>query len=423
MGTVCRYMIIYHYGGVYADMDTVCRKPVEAWAPRGCHFAVATETDVHFCQWAFAGVAGHGALGRVLELVLQRMQARVWQAYIAEDNWEFVHEVTGPSVFTEGILDYLRIPHTSHDDVNLYQLIHGQREEWRQRGVCLLTWAEMQKMLQNQYSSTTESLQDGSWRSWTQEREALMKEAAFADIVDYGGPEESMGQDGQPESDPGPEGQRVWNSSRSRWVGGDAGGPGPAMGDDGRSVGTIPAEAAVPRAVTQRHGSADMRMDERRPQINATRDGAPEEAAEGDGEPEEAAEGDGAPEEAAEGDGEPEEAAEGDGAPEEAAEGDDAPEEAAEGDGAPEEAAEGDDAPAEAAEGDGEPEEAAEGDGAPAVGAEERQSRAHDGRPDEAAPVLEEGRGTDEGGTDEGDAVVQREEERTRAEADRPRRR
>ena len=75
-------MIVHQYGGVYADMDTDCFQPVEAWAPPGCRFAVSTETNVHFCQWAFAGVPGHGALGRILELVLQRMTSRVWERYL-----------------------------------------------------------------------------------------------------------------------------------------------------------------------------------------------------------------------------------------------------------------------------------------------------------------------------------------------------
>ena len=172
-----RYMVVYLYGGVYADMDTRCHRPASAWAPHGCHLAVGLENDAHFCQWAFAAVAGHGALGRVLELVLQRMQARVWQAYIAEDNWEFVHEVTGPSVFTEGILDYLRIPHTSHDDVNLAHLVGERGEEMRGRGVCLLQHDELEEMLGNQYSSWHFALQGGSWSSWTRERAKLMKTA------------------------------------------------------------------------------------------------------------------------------------------------------------------------------------------------------------------------------------------------------
>ena len=285
MGSVCRYMIIYHYGGVYADMDTVCRKPVEAWAPRGCHFAVATETDIHFCQWAFAGVAGHGALGRVLELVLQRMQARVWQAYIAEDNWEFVHEVTGPSVFTEGILDYLRIPHTSHDDVNLYQLIRGQREDWRQRGVCLLTWAEMQKMLRNKYSSTAESLQDGSWRSWTQEREALMKEAAEVRgsgvvldeaagegggggggggndyvIVDAG-TEGGTGENGLPGSASGSGGQAAGDTGWLAWIAGAVRRPVSAADDAGGLLWNLRDDEGVARGITAGEGSSGIQAD------------------------------------------------------------------------------------------------------------------------------------------------------------------
>lgn len=73
-------MLIHKYGGVYTDMDTECYQPAQRWTPSGCHFAVALEdNDGFFCQWAFAAVPGHGALGSVLDLVLRKMINRAYK--------------------------------------------------------------------------------------------------------------------------------------------------------------------------------------------------------------------------------------------------------------------------------------------------------------------------------------------------------
>lgn len=173
----CRYMVVHLYGGVYADMDTECRAPANTWAPTGCLFSVGLETGEHFCQWAFAAVPGHGALGCVLDLVLQRMIGREYAQYIARGDEDFVHEVTGPSVFTEGILNYLGVRHTGHNDVNLTMLLSQRTAEFRRAGVCLLTQAELNAALANQFSSWHQQLQRGSWSSWTRERQKLMKRA------------------------------------------------------------------------------------------------------------------------------------------------------------------------------------------------------------------------------------------------------
>lgn len=72
-------MIMHKYGGVYADMDTECKQPIEHWAPRGCHFAVSIEHHLYFCQWAFASVPGHGILGNIIDNALRHVISREYQ--------------------------------------------------------------------------------------------------------------------------------------------------------------------------------------------------------------------------------------------------------------------------------------------------------------------------------------------------------
>lgn len=161
----CRYMLLYHYGGVYADMDTECLQPVHSWAPSGCHFTVALENNLHLCQWAFASVAGHGALKSVLDLVIQRMLVR---EYMNGGNDHFVHHVTGPAVFTEGILRFLQLEDV-YGELEVYQATHKHR--LRAQGICMMTAEELSQNLVNLYSSQHPDLRSATWHSWTEEHQ------------------------------------------------------------------------------------------------------------------------------------------------------------------------------------------------------------------------------------------------------------
>lgn len=76
-----RYAAIYVHGGVYADIDTRCLRPIKEWtvlrdtsqtgAPPGvddqfqgdfntCKIIIGMEYDWHFCQWVSTGVCKLG---------------------------------------------------------------------------------------------------------------------------------------------------------------------------------------------------------------------------------------------------------------------------------------------------------------------------------------------------------------------------
>ena len=124
LADIWRYAVLYKHGGVYADVDTVSRKPVDSWLPPAtpapqlagddrasaaysglsmdqCAIIIAMENDVHFCQWTLASIPGHPILGRVLELIVERAKD------FPHDVPDFVHYHSGPAVFTAGILDVL----------------------------------------------------------------------------------------------------------------------------------------------------------------------------------------------------------------------------------------------------------------------------------------------------------------------------
>lgn len=134
-GDLWRYMIVYKYGGVYADLDTECLIPVSTWMLDDKDFIVCPETDHHFCQWTFAASPGHPILKSVLDLIKQRL---LNPEYGSE---HFVHTHTGPAIWTDGINKALDIKVKNLIDdsdllnmsynAKLYKFHCYSKEQWR----------------------------------------------------------------------------------------------------------------------------------------------------------------------------------------------------------------------------------------------------------------------------------------------------
>ncbi|KAJ3360198.1 membrane-bound alpha-1,6- mannosyltransferase Initiation-specific [Allomyces javanicus] len=148
-----RYLVVATFGGVYADSDACPLKPLGQWLPSislradkgagsttaaadgspptaagtplidnedvalviGMESDLATDDwyrsfarQLQFCQWTFAGVAGHPILTAIVAESVQRLRAK-WAAGPGESGWppitnEDVLDLTGPGVFTDVIL-------------------------------------------------------------------------------------------------------------------------------------------------------------------------------------------------------------------------------------------------------------------------------------------------------------------------------
>ncbi|OQS07155.1 hypothetical protein THRCLA_00843 [Thraustotheca clavata] len=112
-----RYLVVLKYGGVWSDIDTMCLKPVDTWAPITSHTVsamVGVELDasdvildwwslkLQFTQWTFAAAPGHPLMRHIVDFIHKRFKD-------AAEIPLIVHQVTGPSIWTEAILDYLKI--------------------------------------------------------------------------------------------------------------------------------------------------------------------------------------------------------------------------------------------------------------------------------------------------------------------------
>ncbi|CAD6592665.1 MAG: hypothetical protein ASARMPREDX12_006343 [Alectoria sarmentosa] len=125
-----RYLILYGDGGVYADLDTVCLRPIHTWVPAGLkgkvNMVIGIEGDslggtmikgfsqhVGLGQATLAAKPGHFMMKRVIERVLSRLRmlAERQNSTLAaiEASYEDVIDTTGPGVFSECIYDGLSL--------------------------------------------------------------------------------------------------------------------------------------------------------------------------------------------------------------------------------------------------------------------------------------------------------------------------
>jgi len=126
-GDMWRYLVIYKFGGVYADLDTNCHSPIASWMKEDKSFIVCPEHHQHFCQWTFAATAGHPILKTVIDLMVSRLE----EADYSKPH--FVHYMTGPAMWTSGICKALGIydqdPNAdAHFDSTKKGLIHDMVE-------------------------------------------------------------------------------------------------------------------------------------------------------------------------------------------------------------------------------------------------------------------------------------------------------
>jgi len=155
-----RYLVVYTYGGVYADVDVEPWKAVRHWLIseenwQRCSMVIGQENGVDLSQFAFAATPKHPALKAVIDLIVAR-----YQEGIKLNFTHFVHYHTGPAVFTAGIHMYAGRTSTSCET--------GPGGSWVTAGtqICVLQQAVLNDMITNHAASVNETFTNvlGSWR-------------------------------------------------------------------------------------------------------------------------------------------------------------------------------------------------------------------------------------------------------------------
>jgi inositol phosphorylceramide mannosyltransferase catalytic subunit len=97
-----RYCVIYKYGGIYADLDTISLCNPEIFLSDGL-LTIVPENKTHLCQWVFSAPKESPILKSIIELSVDRIHASPKPI----KGEHAVHTITGPGVFTHGIEKYL----------------------------------------------------------------------------------------------------------------------------------------------------------------------------------------------------------------------------------------------------------------------------------------------------------------------------
>jgi hypothetical protein len=69
-----RYLIIYKYGGVYADIDCKCINPLRNWIDKDAKFVTALGTNNDICQWLIISVPKNPIFLRAAQKTLRNSE-------------------------------------------------------------------------------------------------------------------------------------------------------------------------------------------------------------------------------------------------------------------------------------------------------------------------------------------------------------
>ncbi|KAL4444209.1 hypothetical protein ABPG75_011946 [Micractinium tetrahymenae] len=124
-----RYMVILRHGGVYADVDAECRRPLDAllhskdtlvagwdneWANATAALQAGYVRQRQLAQWVFAGAPGHPALQELCDRIAAAAAARQTFSSDARIN---ALERTGAGLFTDVLLRHAAAhPPAARDD-------------------------------------------------------------------------------------------------------------------------------------------------------------------------------------------------------------------------------------------------------------------------------------------------------------------
>jgi len=101
---IIRLIYLYEYGGVYADMDTVCNLPLSSWIDDSYDFLICPENDSYFAQWFFVSKKHNPIIKNNIDEIFKNLKN---EKYL--DIPHFVMGVTGPFSFTRNILNFYEI--------------------------------------------------------------------------------------------------------------------------------------------------------------------------------------------------------------------------------------------------------------------------------------------------------------------------
>ncbi len=120
-----RYLILYHYGGVYVDIDVECVVPLDQWLGSEVRLVIGMENEFRdnweamvrdyprrrqYQQWAIMSSKGHPLFDLVLRRIEQHFQSETAASFGSvklDLSNRATLERTGPALWTDVLLSYL----------------------------------------------------------------------------------------------------------------------------------------------------------------------------------------------------------------------------------------------------------------------------------------------------------------------------
>ncbi len=117
-----RYCVVYKNGGLYADSDTLIKENINNLINhnKGLLYVTPEIGTNFFCQWIFGAPPNSPILKKIIDLSVSNIENMdEIKKTVHKDN--LIHAVTGPSMFTNAIKDYLKENNLPiYDDLTKY---------------------------------------------------------------------------------------------------------------------------------------------------------------------------------------------------------------------------------------------------------------------------------------------------------------
>jgi hypothetical protein len=123
---IWRHMVMYTYGGVYADLDTVCQSPIEVWIKEDMNTTYFVDDDsINLCQFILSSSKNNIVYSKILELIKNKLTNKeLVQSMLGKRIQDFEEKLTGNIACTEAIREFLGIP-TNLNLLNDYDQINN----------------------------------------------------------------------------------------------------------------------------------------------------------------------------------------------------------------------------------------------------------------------------------------------------------
>ncbi len=103
-----RYLVLYHYGGIYIDIDTFCEKNLDILIDNDLDALISKEHSDYFVQWVLIFNQKH----IILEKLIEEITKNIWmkrQPIPKDRRINDIHIMTGPGIYTNIINKTLKI--------------------------------------------------------------------------------------------------------------------------------------------------------------------------------------------------------------------------------------------------------------------------------------------------------------------------